>query len=74
MVASVTMEPALRVGMPEPFYLGDFVNVPFRSFEISNDGTRALVIDAGVSETETLNVVLGWVGELERMIREAEGR
>lgn len=43
-----------------------------RSYDISLDGTRALIIDGGVGTTTALNVVQGWLAEVEVRIQEAE--
>jgi serine/threonine-protein kinase len=72
MHVEVQTEPELVVGVPEVFYEGDFVNVGGRSYDIAPDGSRALVIDGGASTTTTLNVVRGWLGEVERLIAESE--
>ncbi len=72
MFVEIQTEPGLAVGVPEVFYEGDFVNVGGRSYEISPDGSRALVMDGGVSTTTTLNVVPGWLVEVERRIAESE--
>ena len=71
MVAAVETGPPLSV--EEVFYSGAFVNVSGRSYDISSDGQRALVMDGGVVTTTTLNVVQGWLADVERLIAEAEG-
>ena len=48
------------------------MNVGGRSYDISLDGTRALIIDGGTGTTTTLNVVQGWLAEVEALIQEAE--
>ena len=73
MVAAVETGPPLSVATPEVFYSGAFVNVSGRSYDISSDGQRALVMDGGVVTTTTLNVVQGWLADVERLIAEAEG-
>jgi dipeptidyl aminopeptidase/acylaminoacyl peptidase len=72
MVATVTTDPELSIGTPTVFFEGDFVNVGFRSYDISLDGTRALIIDGGFGTTTALNVVQGWLAEVEVRIQEAE--
>ncbi len=72
MVVTVTTEPELSIGTPTVFWVGDFVNVSGRSYDISLDGTRALIIDGGTGTTTTLNVVQGWLAEVEALIQEAE--
>ena len=48
------------------------MNVGGRSYDISLDGTRALIIDGGTGTTTTLNVVQGWLAEVEALIQKAE--
>ena len=71
MVATVATRPELSVGTPAVFFEGDFVNVGGRSYDISIDGSRALVIDGGARTTTTLYVVQDWLAEVERLIEEA---
>jgi Tol biopolymer transport system component len=73
MYVRVDRGPPLSVGTPQAFWEGDFVNVGGRSYEISTDNQRALVIDGGVGTTTRLRVIQGWLAEVERLIDEAEG-
>ncbi|UCC26670.1 MAG: serine/threonine-protein kinase [Gemmatimonadales bacterium] len=73
MVADVGRAPALSVGSPRVVYEGDFVNVGGRSFDVTSDEARFLVIDDPVVTTTTLKVVQGWTTEVERLLREAGG-
>ena len=73
MFAPITVRPELILGAPSLFVEGEFVNVGGRSYDISRDGRRALIIDGGVGTTTTLNVIQGWLAEVEALIQEAEG-
>jgi Tol biopolymer transport system component len=73
MFVRVDRGPPLSVGTPELFWEGDFVNVGGRSYDITADDRRALVIDGGVGTTTRLRVVQGWLAEVERLIDESEG-
>jgi serine/threonine-protein kinase len=73
LVVGVQTDPTLSIGAPEVFYEGDFVNVGGRSYDIPSDEERALVIDGGAAATTMLNVVQGWLAEVERLIEEAGG-
>jgi serine/threonine-protein kinase len=73
MTVDVQRAPGLSVGSPQIAYEGDFVNVGGRSFDVTPDGARLLVIDDPVVTTTTLRVVQGWTTEIERLIAEAGG-
>jgi hypothetical protein len=67
MVVPITTRPRLTAGNPSVAYLGDFVNVSMRSYDVSSDG-RLLVIDGGDGTTSKLNVVLGFFEELQAKV------
>ena len=73
MVVDVERAPLLSVSSPRVVVEGDFVNVSGRSFDVSPDEARFLVIDDPVVTTTTLKVVQGWTAEVERLIAEAGG-
>jgi serine/threonine-protein kinase len=73
MVVDVERAPLLSVSSPRVVVEGDFVNVSGRSFDVSPDEARFLVIDDPVVTTTTLRVVQGWTAEVERLIAEAGG-
>jgi serine/threonine-protein kinase len=73
MVVDVERAPTLSVGPPRVVFEGDFVNVGGRSYDVSPDETRFLVIDDPVVTTTTLQVVQGWTAEIERLISDSGG-
>jgi hypothetical protein len=73
MVVDVERTPSLSVGPPRVVFEGDFVNVGGRSYDVTADGSRVLIIDDPVVTTTTLKVVQGWTTEIERLISEAGG-
>ncbi len=66
---SVSTAPDLTAGEPRVVYEGDFVNVGGRSYDVSPDGQRVLVIEGGVGRTPRLRMVRGWFGEVARLTR-----
>ncbi|MCZ6683568.1 MAG: hypothetical protein O7B26_10310, partial [Planctomycetota bacterium] len=60
MKASASFDPDIRVGAPEVFYDGTFVNVGGRSYDIAPDQSRALVIKDPVDTTTSLRVITNW--------------
>ena len=69
---SVSISPELTLGELRVVFQGDFVNVPGRSFALSPDGRRVLVIEGGVGETRRLRMVQGWLAEVARLTPDAE--
>ncbi len=72
MAVDVTTSPTLEVGSPEVIFEGDFVNVGGRSYEVSADGRRVLILEDRVVTTTTLHVVQGWLAEVERLLSQSE--
>ena len=72
MVVSVQTTPELKIGEPQVFYEGEFVNVGGRSYDISPDGERALVITASEGTARSIRVITNWFDEVERKIRASE--
>lgn len=66
MMATVTDPQTLQVSRPTPFYEGTFVNIGGRSYDITNDGTSALVVKDSTDTTRSLRVVTNWLTEVER--------
>jgi hypothetical protein len=58
------------MGTPRIVLEGPYINVPGRSYDISADGKRFLVIlDEGTEEfSRHVEVVLNWFDELERLV------
>jgi serine/threonine-protein kinase len=68
MVVDVQGEPKLLLGEPRVFYEGNFVNVGGRSFEISPDGTRALVILGSENTTRSIRMITGWIDTVKALV------
>jgi len=73
MVGAVTTQPEIRLGEPQVFFAGEFVNVSNRSYDVHPDGRRSLVIRGGENTVSSIRVVTNWFSEVERLIREEEG-
>ena len=71
MSVDVRWDSELVVGPPTMVFEQDWVNVGGRSYEISPDGRRFLVIDPASSTTATLNVVLNWFTEVRQLLDQA---
>ena len=69
MKARASFDPDIRVGAPEVFYDGTFVNVGGRSYDIAPDQSRALVIKDPVDTTTSLRVITNWFDEVESIVR-----
>ena len=72
MVVSVQTTPEIRIGEPQVFYEGEFVNVGGRSYDISPDGERALVITASEGTARSIRVITNWFDRVERIISASE--
>jgi len=72
MVVDVQLEPEIVLGEPRVFYQGSFVNVSGRSYDISPDGTRALVIKGPVDTASSIRLVTNWLDEVERIVSASE--
>jgi serine/threonine-protein kinase len=70
MEVPISVDPEFTAGKPRVALEGPFINVPGRSFDISADGNRFLVIlDEGTEEfSRHVEVVLNWFDELERIV------
>jgi len=72
MVVDVQLEPDIVLGEPRVFYEGSFVNVSGRSYDISPDGTRALVIKGPEDTANSIRLVTNWLDEVERIVSASE--
>ena len=66
----ISFDPDFSMGTPRVVLEGPFINVPGRSYDLSADGERFLVIlDEGTEEfSRHVEVVLNWFDELERLV------
>lgn len=68
-------DPAGTFGRPRVFFEGNFINVPWRSYDIRSDESAALLIARTEAPTATvLNVTTDWIAQVERAIQAAEAR
>ncbi len=72
MVVDVQLEPEIVLGEPRVFYEGSFVNVGGRSYDISPDGSRALVIKGPVDTTRSIRLITNWLDQVERIVSASE--
>jgi serine/threonine-protein kinase len=72
MVVEYEDSPDFIPGPPRVLFEGDYINVAGRSYDISPDGERFLLLKRhGKAEKLTrLNVVTNWFGELDRLAQE----
>ncbi len=72
MVVDVQTSPDIVLGEPRVFYEGNFVNVGGRSYDISPDGTRALVIKGPADKASSIRIITNWLEEVERIVSASE--
>ena len=72
MVVDVQTSPGIVLGEPRVFYEGNFVNVSGRSYDISPDGKRALVIKGPADKAQSIRIITNWLDEVERIISASE--
>jgi len=78
MVVTVTTDPNFSATIPSTLFVGDFSESGDRSFSVSRDGQRFLmikdtvVIEQGASGATQFNVVENWFEELERLAPPSE--
>jgi Tol biopolymer transport system component len=68
MVVEVQTSPEIKIGEPRVFFEGEFVNVGGRSYDISPDGERALIITASGGTASSIRVITNWFDEVEKLI------
>ena len=67
MAAAVKLEPEFTSATPKLLFEGDYVNVGGRSYDVTADGQRFLVLEPAEPESARvthLNVVLNWEEQL----------
>jgi Tol biopolymer transport system component len=72
MVVDVQTSPEIVLSEPRVFYQGNFVNVGGRSYDISPDGKRALVIRSPVDTARSVRVITNWLQEVGRIVSASE--
>ena len=72
MVVDVQLKPEIALGEPRVFYDGSFVNVPGRSYDISPDGKRALVIKGPEDTARSIRLITNWLDQVERIVSASE--
>ena len=72
MVVDVQTSPEFVLGEPRVFYEGSFVNVGGRSFDISPDGERALVIAGPLDTARSIRLVTNWLDKVEQIVAASE--
>jgi len=69
MSSAVTLEPELAWEPPRLVFETDFIDTPGRSYDVSPDGRRLLVVKRTEEPTRTkLHVVHNWFDELRRLV------
>jgi len=72
MVVDVQLDPDISLSEPRVFYGGRFVNVGGRSYDISLDEKRALVIAEPEDTASSLHLVTNWLDKVERIVSDSE--
>jgi Tol biopolymer transport system component len=72
MVVDVQLSPEIVISKPRVFYEGLFVNVGGRSYDISPDGSRALVIAEPVDTARSIRLITNWLDKVEQMVSASE--
>lgn len=71
MAVSVTTEPNFISGKPSLLFEGDYsadLDFPSANYDVTADGQQFLMIRPEGSSSQTLNVILNWFDELERLV------
>ena len=71
-VVDVQTHPDIVLGEPRVFYQGNFVNVGGRSYDISPDGKRALIIKGPADAAHSIRIITNWLHEVERIVSASE--
>ena len=72
MVVDVQTSPGIVLSEPRVFYEGKFVNVGGRSYDISPDGKRALVITQPEDTTRSIRLITNWLDKVEQTVSTSE--
>jgi dipeptidyl aminopeptidase/acylaminoacyl peptidase len=70
MVVDVQLSPKIVLGEPRVFYEGNFVNVGGRSYDISPDGKRALIIEGRKDTAHSIRMITNWLSRVEQVVGE----
>ena len=68
MIVDVQITPEIKLGEPRVFFEGEFVNVGGRSYDISPDDERALVITASEATATSIRVITNWFDKVDKII------
>ncbi|MFQ5380340.1 MAG: protein kinase, partial [Dehalococcoidia bacterium] len=67
--SKVTLEPEFDFEPPRVVFKTDFIDTPGRSYDISADGQRLIVVKRAEPQTRTrLHVISNWFDELKRLV------
>lgn len=72
MVVDVQTSPEIVLSEPRVFYEGSFVNVGGRSYDITPDGKRALVIEGPKDTARSVRLITNWLDQVERIVSASE--
>jgi serine/threonine-protein kinase len=63
-------QPSFSAGQPESLFMGDYINILGRSYDVAPDGSVLLVAAREVpGARHRLHIVTNWVAEVERLVR-----
>ena len=70
MAVSISTEPEFAAGVPHMLFKGPYLNVPGRSYDISRDGQRFVVLQPEHDDSivQQIHVVLNWFDDLKRLV------
>jgi serine/threonine-protein kinase len=68
MVVDVQTEPEFSLSEPRVFYENDYVNVGGRSYDISPDGSRALVIAGSEDQARSIRMITHWLDRVRERV------
>jgi serine/threonine-protein kinase len=68
MVVDLETDPEFILGEPRVFHAGDFVNVSGRSYDISPDGSRALIIAGSEDRTRSIRMITHWLDRVQETV------
>ena len=69
MAATVSLEPDLTWDPPRQVFETDFIDTPGRSYDVSADGQRLIVVKRAEPQTRTkVHVISNWFEELKRLV------
>ena len=70
MAVLISTDPDFAAGVPRMLFKGPSLNVPGRSYDVSPDGQRFMVLqpEHDDSAVRQIHVVLNWLEELKRLV------